>query len=549
MPVIEESLHKVFRDIGRMCPHSPIYIITALAEGADRIAAKVALDLGMRIIAPLPMRRELYEKDFSSPESMVEFEELLSESEEWFELPLLDGAEEKDIIEYSDARDHQYAFVGAYIARYSHVVIALWDGDPQEKVGGTSYVVSFKLRGITPPYVAIQGRFEPEEVGSVYQIVTPRIHGNTPSEPAGTIIIHHPKETSSSVTAEKRFKSLLEDTEGFNSNEVELLPLLVKQQAQSKSYLSPELPNTLSGVRTANLSNYFSVSDVLAGYFQKKTHTFFKYFFGSAMLATALFEFYAYILTDNPEVLGVFFLNLLVAYLLYTFVAKQKFQDKFQDYRAIAEGLRIQYYWKLAGIEESVANNYLKEQRSELDWIRQGLRSWSLPFFQKGNDLTNLDQDMESARWKLIIDGWINDQYKYFAKSSGREVKRLQKLTRAANFLLIGGFSLIGVNMAYHWFIGHTSLAWVLYIASIFPIGAGLLFGYAEKLSLSEHARQYEKMTALFANAKHQLEQCLEKGSFTDAREVVYELGKEALKENGDWVLTHRNRPIEVPLA
>jgi hypothetical protein len=98
MPVIEESLHKVFRDIGRMCPHSPIYIITALAEGADRIAAKVALDLGMRIIAPLPMRRELYEKDFSSPESMVEFEELLSESEEWFELPLLDGAEEKDII-------------------------------------------------------------------------------------------------------------------------------------------------------------------------------------------------------------------------------------------------------------------------------------------------------------------------------------------------------------------------------------------------------------------------------------------------------------------
>ena len=549
IPSIEASLRKVYKEIEGQCPHSPIYVITALAEGADRIAAKIALELGMKIIVPLPMRRELYETDFTSSESRVEFEEMLSESEEWFELPLMTGVEEKDILEYGEHRDHQYAFVGAYIARYSHVVVALWDGDPHEKVGGTSYVVGFKLRGITPPYVAIQGRFEPEEVGSVYQIVTPRIHSDAPTQPVGTIILHHPEDSFVKQSAVSQYNGLLKDTDSFNKDELELLSQLSSAQTQSKKYLSPELPPSLKNVRTTNLANYFSVSDVLAGYFQKRTKSFFRYFFWSAMLATMLFEFYAYILLDEPELLAVFFLNLGVAYVLYNYVAKHRIQDKFQDYRAIAEGLRIQYYWKLAGIEESVANNYLKEQRSQLDWIRHGLRSWSLPLFQKGKDLNDLNIDLEHQRWKIIIDGWITDQYKYFAKSSIREINHLKKINRMANTMLIGGFSLIGVNMLYHWFIGHTPLAWVLYFASIFPIGAGLLFGYADKLSLSEHARQYEKMASLFAKAKHQTESCLAKDAFHEAREVIYELGKEALKENGDWVLTHRNRPIEVPLA
>ncbi|HEY6170933.1 MAG TPA: hypothetical protein VIX80_01625, partial [Candidatus Kapabacteria bacterium] len=322
IPLIEVSLKKVYKEISDQCPHSPIYVITALAEGADRIAAKIALELGLKIIVPLPMRREIYETDFSSSESRVEFEELLCESEEWFELPLMVGVKEQDIIEYGDDRDHQYAFVGAYIARYSHVVVALWDGDPHEKVGGTSYVVGFKLRGITPPYVAIQGRFEPEEVGSVYQIVTPRIHGDAPPQPAGTIILHHPEDSFVKQSAESQYNGLLKDTDSFNKDELELLPQLSSAQTQSKKYLSPELPASLKNIRTANLANYFSVSDVLAGYFQKRTKSFFRYFFGSAMLATMLFEFYAYILLDDPQLLAVFFLNLLVAYVLYNYVAK-----------------------------------------------------------------------------------------------------------------------------------------------------------------------------------------------------------------------------------
>jgi hypothetical protein len=103
--------------------------------------------------------------------------------------------------------------------------------------------------------------------------------------------------------------------------------------------------------------------------------------------------------------------------------------------------------------------------------------------------------------------------------------------------------------MVYQFLFTTTPMLAALYISSCLPIAAGLLFGYAEKRSLADHARQYERMASLFAKAKKELETVLETGDFEEARAIVHDLGKEALKENGEWVLTHRNRPIEVPLA
>ena len=36
-------------------------------------------------------------------------------------------------------------------------------------------------------------------------------------------------------------------------------------------------------------------------------------------------------------------------------------------------------------------------------------------------------------------------------------------------------------------------------------------------------------------------------GKRHEAQELLIELGKEALGENGDWMLLHRERPLEVP--
>src|SRR6516225_11001210 len=58
---------------------TPIIVLAALAEGADRLVARVALALGARLIAPLPMPPEEYRRDFEpglAPGNVAEFDAL-----------------------------------------------------------------------------------------------------------------------------------------------------------------------------------------------------------------------------------------------------------------------------------------------------------------------------------------------------------------------------------------------------------------------------------------------------------------------------------------
>jgi hypothetical protein len=92
----------------------------------------------------------------------------------------------------------------------------------------------------------------------------------------------------------------------------------------------------------------------------------------------------------------------------------------------------------------------------------------------------------------------------------------------------------------------HASL---LALMSLPAIGAALLHGYIEKRALSEHAKQYSRMSVIFSNARERLPEMISSGQYQRAQHLLEELGKEALEENGDWVLLHRDRPLEVPHA
>jgi hypothetical protein len=57
---------------------------------------------------------------------------------------------------------------------------------------------------------------------------------------------------------------------------------------------------------------------------------------------------------------------------------------KYLDYRALAEGLRIQSYWRRAGISLTrdhafAHDDFLQKQNVELGWIRNVMRASGLP--------------------------------------------------------------------------------------------------------------------------------------------------------------------------
>jgi len=94
----------------------------------------------------------------------------------------------------------------------------------------------------------------------------------------------------------------------------------------------------------------------------------------------------------------------------------------------------------------------------------------------------------------------------------------------------------------------------------LLALAAGLLHGYNQQRARAEHAKQFGRMSLLFNTAASRLQALLqdepgsgEPGSGEQGREqaraLIVALGREALSENGDWVLLHRERPLEVPRA
>ena len=115
-------------------PDATFQLLSPLAEGADRIAAEEALSLGIKLVVPMPMAQAEYERDFTSADSLAAFRRLLKAAD--LQFVITEAAATED----ADERTERYAAVGDYIARKSHLLILLWDGKENHKIGGTAWV-------------------------------------------------------------------------------------------------------------------------------------------------------------------------------------------------------------------------------------------------------------------------------------------------------------------------------------------------------------------------------------------------------------------------
>lgn len=556
---LERLVRRIIEEFKSDLPNTPLTLLSALADGADRLVARVALDLGVRLIVPLPMRREIYETDFSTPGSKAEFAELLARAGYWFELPLLEGATEAEIKEHGAARDRQYEQVGAYIVRQSHLLVALWDGRYRNLVGGTSRVVKFQLEGVPEPYAPRSSPIDTPESGPVYHIVTPRA-GNpeTADEPLALRKLF-PRGYVGEVD---RFDRICARIDTFNQDVTAQTALLQRKAKKSEDYLFPEpetkeLPPSLRSLRKR-----FAVADTLAIYFQRLTQRTLGTLFILVMLVAISFELYAHLFPEWHWLLAVYLLLLAGAYLWINRRAKRHdYQNKYQDYRALAEGMRVQFFWEVAGLRLSAADHYLRKQRSELDWICSAIRAWTIPNEAETRALLATENREPLNALKLVLQHWLTDQADYFVRVAERDHKKLERSEPYVRALLRIGLAvtvLVVVALLISPWRHETSElieehhkihGLLLTLISLPAIGAALLHGYIEKKALSEHSKQYSRMSMIFSNAQERLSQLIKDEQYAQARNLIEELGKEALEENGDWVLLHRERPLEVPHA
>ena len=106
-------------------------LVTALANGADTIAAEAALAAGWRLDACQPFVRDEYANDFAEGEERERFQQLLDRASATFSLT---GNR-------ADA-NAAYEAVGRVLLDQVDVLLAVWDGDAGRGRGGTARVVA-----------------------------------------------------------------------------------------------------------------------------------------------------------------------------------------------------------------------------------------------------------------------------------------------------------------------------------------------------------------------------------------------------------------------
>jgi hypothetical protein len=75
VPLLEDSVERFLVGLRRRFPDLPLMILTPLAEGADRLVARVAKRMQLQVAVLLPMPTDLYRTDFDKASDEV-FEEM-----------------------------------------------------------------------------------------------------------------------------------------------------------------------------------------------------------------------------------------------------------------------------------------------------------------------------------------------------------------------------------------------------------------------------------------------------------------------------------------
>ncbi|MDE2050810.1 MAG: hypothetical protein KGJ72_07305 [Gammaproteobacteria bacterium] len=529
LPGHREHVRELFAQLRRRYPATPLRIVTALAEGADRLAAEVALEEGHELLVPLPLEPADYARDF--PGSTAQFDAILRRvpPDQVFVLPRDAGSDHEELTPH-EQREKRYRAVGMFLAQQTHLLLALWDGRPNASSAGTAAVVRMKLEGPSGMPEAGLRPLDADDGGPVYHI-----HALRTGEPAA----HSPKQPEwlfPQEGDEALFHTLCSRIERFNSEP--LRRSMASSLPQAAGTLLPDIASHSAAGQ--GLATAFAAADLLARHYQRITRVVLRLTLLFAALLALIFEIYAEVLPWRALPAGYLaaFAS-LTAILLWQ--GRRDVQGRYLDYRALAEGLRVQFYWRLAGLPDSAASSYLRKQLDELRWIREALRAAAAL------------HPPQTAHPELAIEHWVGGQADYYGDRAHSQRERLHLLERRSRIFLGAGL-LATAGLVLFW-NRLESLPdwhrWIVVLMGFAPIGAALWETYAERLGLRTQVNQYARFAGIFRRAQRFAERLERQPPRHDRHHalnaLLRELGREALMENGDWVLLLRERPIVLP--
>lgn len=506
-PAIRDAVRGLMeRLLGVTGTRPALLIISALAEGADRLVATELLDQsGAELEAALPLPREDYLGDFESEDSKAAFTDLLDRASAVWQAPA------------SESREEAYERAGRYVVDRADAVIALWDGGRPRGRGGTATVVAYaRERGVPLAWVPATGRpapayvLDPQRAENIKEAARELREYNAAAIP----------DFPSWVSLERERLKLGNAAEGH--------PESLRQERENVA---------------AWIVPYFVRADVLARRLERR----FKVMSAAMFLAAA-----AAVTVVAAQVTFAAQLHWIVAaevvLLLFLLGAplisrRRRLLDRWISYRFLAERLRSGYFLALAGTgdrrERPGREAYLSDPSEA--WISRALTE----IMGRRPDVGIGPADVASLR-DYLSDCWINGQIIYHettARRRGAWENRLLTVTSVLFGITLVAAVLHLLGVGEH---GEHRSEWglVLVVLSIcVPAIGAAVHGIRTQSQFRRHCQRSTRMAGMLEHLETDMSQA---HSLERIREVAAETERLMREENNDWFGVMRFHDMEL---
>ena len=479
-----EHLKGYFKTFSDTHNKTRIVLMSALADGGDRIAAKAAIGAGIDLMAILPMPQNIYEGTFyENVGSVEEFRYLLSRCK--YGIHVLPSEADPEKIN----EEEQYRELGKFFVMHSHILIALWDSKPPKMDGGTADVVAMARFGVDWGSGSKCGNgvcdnhLDMVDNCLTYCIKTPRkeVPDGWTLESRFILPIEIPGDIGPVPNIDEQKEDVSEELpEAYHSifkriNTMNMDALLKNNQRKTRRRESDrrimaegvtedlESKNTfylLSGIdgdktdeimasdTMRTMAGRFALADRLALKYQKIS--FFRKYVYLMLVVISNFFLMAYLtFSENIYLVTGYVLFLFLGMVLFWHTVKRKkriYHFKFLEYRQLAEVMRVHFYWTLVGVRRPMSDIFHEYLREPTTWIRSVMVGWSVDIL--GASGANLS---DKEKVEVLKDAWIDDQAKYHLKKRRKNAKRMSGLSTLEKLFLLlsAGASLVimGVNL------------------------------------------------------------------------------------------------------
>ena len=492
---IKSAVGEVLPPLAQSYPHSDVIAVTSMAAGTDTVAAQTAHELGYPVVALLPLEADDYARDFGDHEASLS--DRLAVTRGWWVNP---GAE--------STRDARYQSCGRLLARLSTTMLVAWNGAPPKKPGGTADTLYFAL----PEVAAL-----PDLSGGPSALTTERgeVVAFAPdgSEPIGRIgpgITRRPWMPGGDPVSQQ--------IDEFNRD------------------AGPDL-QTNGAIMAIQ-----GAADRLASRLQTRYRRWTTFLLVLGVLAIVSVDIQAEL--TRAWFLGVQGLALITVLGIWWGMNRWGGKRRFEEYRALAEGARVQEAWQKAGVDECVADHYLQPLGPEGYWIRRALRTgWFL-------DLVNPPPAMHDPNPASARE-WIQGQLRYFEGTRDkpgairRNARKAVQMTGLAwGFVAVALVGLVPgiVDVASGAAVDPAAIAMGKLAWGLGGASAAATVAYSQLMGYSRAAKRGRLSLEMYRQALIDFDSV---GSSLQAqRRIVLEVGEEALRETGDWLVMNTSQSV-----